>query len=226
MRRARGVERTQLKWLALAGTVTGVAIAVDVASYFVPVPGAQAVQALYPDAKLGIGDTYMGEGSSESLVLAIAEYQEFLSFYTTHPRADYAQYKIGLAHFRQMRAAQRDQTETRDAVREFETFVARYPNSDLMPEVKSRLRALEMGAADVIAQPVDRLELVARIASVLRTKALADEVRRHTFELEDKVNQHTQQLEELALPPQNVRYLAEGHLRTSNPAVTVPCSSA
>jgi outer membrane protein assembly factor BamD len=93
-----------------------------------------------PDAKLGIGDTYLGEGSSESLVLAIAEFQEFLSFYPTHARADYAQYKLALAHFRQMRAPQRDQTETRDAIREFENFVARYPNSALMPEVKNRLR--------------------------------------------------------------------------------------
>lgn len=93
-----------------------------------------------PDAKLGIGDTYLGEGSAESLVLAIAEFQEFLSFYPTHARADYAQYKLGLAHFRQMRAPQRDQTETREAIREFQTFVTRYPNSSLLPEVKNRLR--------------------------------------------------------------------------------------
>ena len=93
-----------------------------------------------PDAKLGIGDTYLGEGSPESLVLAIAEFQEFLSFYPTHPRADYAQYKLAMAHFKQMRAPQRDQTETRDAIREFENFVTRYPNSTLMPEVRDRLR--------------------------------------------------------------------------------------
>jgi outer membrane protein assembly factor BamD len=93
-----------------------------------------------PDAKLGVGDTYLGEGSPESLVLAIAESQEFLSFYPTHARADYAQYKLGLAHFKQMRAPQRDQTETREAIREFETFVLRYPNSKLMPEVQERLR--------------------------------------------------------------------------------------
>ncbi|MEQ1912525.1 MAG: outer membrane protein assembly factor BamD [Vicinamibacterales bacterium] len=93
-----------------------------------------------PDAKLAIGDTYIGEGSSESLVLAIAEFQEFLSFYPTHPRADYAQYKLGLAHFRQMRAPQRDQSETRDTVREFELFLTRYPNSTYAPEVRNRLR--------------------------------------------------------------------------------------
>ena len=95
---------------------------------------------LRPDAKLGVGDTYLGENSPESLVLAIAEFQEFLSFYPTHARADYAQYKLGLAHFKQMRAPQRDQSETREAIRDFETFVSRYPNSALMPDVKARLR--------------------------------------------------------------------------------------
>jgi outer membrane protein assembly factor BamD len=93
-----------------------------------------------PDAKLGIGDTYLGEGSSEALVLAINEFSEFLSFYPTNRRADYAQYKLAMGHFRQMRLAQRDQTETRAALKELETFVARYPNSSLMPEAKARLR--------------------------------------------------------------------------------------
>jgi len=92
---------------------------------------------LRPDAKLGIGDTYLGEGSTEALVLAINEFQEFLSFYPTNRRADYAQYKISMAHFRQMRAPQRDQTETRDTIRELETFVVRYPNSELTGEVKN-----------------------------------------------------------------------------------------
>src|SRR2546427_4784859 len=93
-----------------------------------------------PDAKLGIGDSYLGEGTAESLVLAINEFREFLSFYPTNRRADYAQYKLGLAHFRQMRAPQRDQTETREAIRELQTFVDRYPNSSLMPEVRTKLR--------------------------------------------------------------------------------------
>jgi outer membrane protein assembly factor BamD len=93
-----------------------------------------------PDAKLGIGDTYLGEGTSEALVLAINEFTEFLSFYPTNRRADYAQYKLGMAHFRQMRLPQRDQTETRAAVKEFETFIARYPNSTLLPDARARLR--------------------------------------------------------------------------------------
>lgn len=93
-----------------------------------------------PDAKLGVGDSYLGEGSTESLVLAIAEFREFLTFYPTSPRADYAQYKIGLTHFRQMRAPERDQSATREAVREFQIFVDRYPTSSLIDEVKARLR--------------------------------------------------------------------------------------
>jgi outer membrane protein assembly factor BamD len=103
-----------------------------------------------PDAKLGVGDTYLGEGGGENLVLAINEFREFLSFYPTNRRADYAQYKLGIAHARQMRAPQRDQSETRDAIREFRTFIARYPNSPLLPEVQTKLReALDrLGEAD------------------------------------------------------------------------------
>lgn len=108
--------------------------------YFKQVTETYTQSPIRPDAKLGVGDTYLGEGSAGALVLAIAEFQEFLAFYPTHPRADYAQYKVALAHFRQMRSPQRDQTETRDAIREFETFVARYPNSALMDEVKAKLR--------------------------------------------------------------------------------------
>jgi outer membrane protein assembly factor BamD len=93
-----------------------------------------------PDAKLGLADTYLGEGTAEALERAIAEYREFLGFFPTNARADYAQYKLGMVYFKQMRSPQRDQTQTRDAVAEFQRFVDRYPNSELMPEVKARLR--------------------------------------------------------------------------------------
>jgi len=108
--------------------------------YFKQVNETYTQSPIRPDAKLGIGDTYLGEGSAEALVLAIAEFQEFLSFYPTHARADYAQYKLAMAHFRQMRSPQRDQTETRETIKEFQTFVSKYPNSSLMPEVRTKLR--------------------------------------------------------------------------------------
>jgi outer membrane protein assembly factor BamD len=91
-------------------------------------------------AKLGLGDTYLGERSSESFVLAINEYREFLNFYPTHPRAQYAQFKLAMSHFYQMRAPMRDQTETRDAIRELQAYVTRFPNGELIGEARARLR--------------------------------------------------------------------------------------
>lgn len=102
--------------------------------YFRAVVERYPQSAYRPDAKLAIGDTYILENTVESKILAINEFTEFLSFFPTHRRADYAQLRIGYAHFRQMLAPQRDQTETREAIHEFETFISRYPDSKLMPE--------------------------------------------------------------------------------------------
>ena len=93
-----------------------------------------------PDAKLGLGDSYLGEGTTEALVFAANEFREFLQFYPVHARADYAQYKLGMSHFRQMRAPERDQTETREAIKEFDLFFERYPMSMLTPEVRQKWR--------------------------------------------------------------------------------------
>ena len=92
------------------------------------------------DAKLGVGDTYIGEKSPESFVLAANEFREFLTFYPTHTRADYAQLKLGMTFFYQMHGPERDQTETREAIRELTTFVERYPQSPLIEEGRARLR--------------------------------------------------------------------------------------
>ena len=92
-------------------------------------------------AKLGIGDTYLGEGTAEAFVLGINEFREFLSYYPTHERVDYAQYKLAMAHFYQMRAPERDQTETREAIRELTVFLERFGSrSALADEAKTKLR--------------------------------------------------------------------------------------
>jgi outer membrane assembly lipoprotein YfiO len=91
-------------------------------------------------AKLGVGDSFLGEKSTESLVLAANEYREFLTFYPRDDRADYAQYKLAMSHFLQMRAPERDQTETVSALREFQIFFDRYPDSALTPEVRMKWR--------------------------------------------------------------------------------------
>ena len=95
---------------------------------------------LRADAKLGVADSYVKEGGTANLILGANEFREFLTFYPTHPRADYAQFQLAMTHHKQMRAASRDQTETKDALKEFETFFDRYPNSSLTPEVRMRWR--------------------------------------------------------------------------------------
>jgi outer membrane protein assembly factor BamD len=92
------------------------------------------------EAKLGIGDTYLGEKSAESYVLGINEFREFLNFYPTHPRAHYAQFKLAMAHFYQMKSPMRDQTETRDAIRELQTYVTKYADKPLIGEARDKLR--------------------------------------------------------------------------------------
>jgi outer membrane protein assembly factor BamD len=92
------------------------------------------------DAKLGLADAYLGDGSPASQVLAINEYREFLSFFPTSPRADYAQYQLAMSHFSQMPKAGRDQTETNEALKEFEVLFEKYPNSSLLPEARIKQR--------------------------------------------------------------------------------------
>jgi outer membrane protein assembly factor BamD len=92
------------------------------------------------DAKLGLADTYLGEGSAESQVLGINEYREFLSYYPTHPRADYAQFKLGMSYYYQMHGPDRDQSETDEAIVELTRFVEQYQNSKLIDEGRKRLR--------------------------------------------------------------------------------------
>ena len=93
-----------------------------------------------PDAKLGLGDTYLGENTTESVILAVNEYREYLTFYPTGKRNDYAQFKLGMAHYAQMLGPQRDQTQTKEAIKEFQTFVERFPNSPLIDDGRKRLR--------------------------------------------------------------------------------------
>jgi outer membrane protein assembly factor BamD len=101
-----------------------------------------------PDAKLALGDTYIGEDSTESLLLAANEFREFLTFYPTHPRADYAQLQLARSFMEQMLAPERDQSATRDAIKEIEIFLQRFPNSKLMPEA----RKMEREAKDRLSE--------------------------------------------------------------------------
>ncbi len=88
------------------------------------------------DAKIGLGDSYLGEGHADSLILAANEFREFLTFFPLAPNADYAQYRLAMCYMRQMLGPQRDQTATVNALRELDTFLQNYPKSQYLDEVQ------------------------------------------------------------------------------------------
>jgi outer membrane protein assembly factor BamD len=96
------------------------------------------------EAKLGIGDSYLGQNSYESNVLAVNEFREFLSFFPGHPRTDYAQYKVALGWANQMLGPKRDPTPAQETLAATDVFLQTFPNSDLRPQVlEIRRRALD-----------------------------------------------------------------------------------
>jgi outer membrane protein assembly factor BamD len=93
-----------------------------------------------PEAKLGLADTYLGEDSIESLILGANEYREFLTFFPTSDKAAAAQYRLALTHYQQMLAPQRDQTQTRQAILEFQTLVDRFPDAEVTADGRKKLQ--------------------------------------------------------------------------------------
>jgi DNA-binding response OmpR family regulator len=55
----------------------------------------------------------------------------------------------------------------------------------------TRLRAVQAGANDFIAKPIDILEVSVRIQSLLKMKEAQDEIKRHRAELEETVEKRT-----------------------------------
>lgn len=108
----------------------------------------------YPDseflskAKLAIADSYYQQGGVSGLTEAEAEYKDFITFFPTAPEAPEAQFRAGMAHFRQMGKPDRDLTEAKLAEAEFKEFLLKYPDNSMMPLVKARLREVQ----EVLAQ--------------------------------------------------------------------------
>jgi outer membrane protein assembly factor BamD len=101
----------------------------DARGYFQQLLDAFPRSQLAGDARLGIADSYFNQSGSANLILAIAEYRDFLTFFPNHPRADYAQFQIAYGHYRQMQSPDRDQDPTQLAIEEFEKLIELYRNS-------------------------------------------------------------------------------------------------
>jgi outer membrane protein assembly factor BamD len=108
----------------------------------------------YPDseylakAKLAVGDSYFKQGGPTGYTQAIAEYQDFVTFFPFLDEASYAQMQVGMAHFRQMEKPDRDRDEAIEAEGAFQTFLQKYPNSPLYAQGEQRLREVQEILAD------------------------------------------------------------------------------
>lgn len=60
-----------------------------------------------------------------------------------------------------------------------------------MASREDRLRAVQAGANDFVAKPIDQIELEVRTVSLLKMKEIQDTIKRHKSELEEKFQQRT-----------------------------------
>ena len=57
-----------------------------------------------------------------------------------------------------------------------------------------QIKAIEAGADDFISKPFERLELVARVKSLVKVKAFHNQTRDYQKKLEDKIKERTEEL--------------------------------
>jgi outer membrane protein assembly factor BamD len=108
---------------------------------------------LGPAARLALADSHFGEGGTATYILAISGYRDFVTLYPSHPKSDYAQFRIGEAYFAQKNRADRDQTSTYHALAEYEHLLEAYPSSSYIEQARGRISACRqsLGRAEFLA---------------------------------------------------------------------------
>jgi outer membrane protein assembly factor BamD len=94
-------------------------------------------------AKLLIADAYFQKKDESSMILAAAEYREFIRSYPYSPSAAYAQYQIGMTFYKKMLKPGRDPSKTIQALAEFKKVITDYPASDQAKEAQEKVRDCE-----------------------------------------------------------------------------------
>lgn len=109
----------------------------------------QTIITTYPDSeylpmsKLAVADSFFLEGSTSGLIQAIGSYQDWLTFFPTHPLADRVVLKIAESEMRQIGLPDRDATRAKRAETKLKALLQQYPNSILKAEAEKRLNEVQ-----------------------------------------------------------------------------------
>ena len=94
-------------------------------------------------AKLLIADAYFRKGDESNMILAAAEYREFIRSYPYSPSAAYSQYQIAMTFYKKMLKPGRDPSKTIQALAEFKKVITDYPASDQAKDAQEKIKECE-----------------------------------------------------------------------------------
>jgi outer membrane protein assembly factor BamD len=93
-----------------------------------------------PGARLGLGQCYFEEGGTANYVLSVAALREFLTLYPSHPKAEFAQFLVAEAYYKQKNGPGRDPSPLEKALVEYERLLDLYPSSPHVEDARNRIR--------------------------------------------------------------------------------------
>ncbi|MCJ7486347.1 MAG: outer membrane protein assembly factor BamD [Candidatus Aminicenantes bacterium] len=94
-------------------------------------------------AKLLIADAYFRKGDESNLLMAAAEYREFIRMYPYSPSAAYSQYQVAMTFYKKILKPGRDQSKTTQALAEFKKVITDFPASDQAKTAQEKIKDCE-----------------------------------------------------------------------------------
>ena len=108
----------------------------------------------YPNDPLGqkalllVADSYFQQRGITGYLEARYRYRDFVTRYPSAPDRDFALYRYALCYDKQHETPDRDPTNTKEAINQYETLLRESPGSAYAPEARKRVAALK----DVLAE--------------------------------------------------------------------------
>jgi outer membrane protein assembly factor BamD len=143
-------------------------------------------------AMLAIADAYCADGDEGNLILAAAQYHDFLNLYPTSPSAPLAQYRIGLCSFEKILKPGRDQSKTAAALAEFKKTISLFPLTEEAKNAREKIKVCEDHLAEhlyLIGRHYYRVEAykaaISRLSEILTNYPLFQEMDKVYFTIGD-----------------------------------------